>query len=47
MKTKSWTEKDLQIAVKKSTSVRQVLAKLSLKLAGGNYTQIKKISKRI
>jgi len=42
MKTKSWTKNDLQKAVKKSTSVRQVLIKLNLRLAGGNYTQIKK-----
>jgi len=42
MRTKSWTEQQLKEAVKKSTSVRQVLKLLGLKLAGGNYNQIKK-----
>lgn len=42
MKTRSWTEKTLRDAVKKSTSVRQVLFKLNLRLAGGNYSQVKK-----
>jgi hypothetical protein len=45
MKKKSWTEEDLHVAVEKSTSVRQVLAKLNLKEAGGNYAQIKKFLK--
>lgn len=45
MKTKSWTEDELRIAAKKSTSVRQILFKLNLKLAGGNYAQIKKYLK--
>lgn len=40
MKTRSWTEKQLQLAAKKSTSLRQVLHCLNLKEAGGNYTQI-------
>jgi Zn finger protein HypA/HybF involved in hydrogenase expression len=42
MKKRSWTENDLRIAVKNSKSVRQVLAKLGLIEAGGNYSQIKK-----
>jgi len=42
MKTKSWSEKQLRQAVKESFSVRQVLSKLRLKEAGGNYSQIKK-----
>lgn len=42
MKTKTWTEKQLKIAVKNSSSVRQVLSRLNLKEAGGNYAQIKK-----
>ncbi len=45
MKNKSWTENDLRKAAKNSTSVRQVLFKLHLKLAGGNYAQIKKFLK--
>ena len=39
---KSWTPKELEIAVAKSTSIRQVLHKLGLVEAGGNYSQIKK-----
>lgn len=42
MRTKSWTEQQLKEAVKKSTSVRQILKLLRLKQAGGNYNQIKK-----
>jgi len=42
MKTKSWTESELRKAAKNSKSVRQILFKLNLKLAGGNYSQIKK-----
>jgi hypothetical protein len=40
MRKRSWTEAQLKLAVKNSTSVRQVLQKLSLREAGGNYTQI-------
>ncbi len=42
---RSWTEDELRKAVKKSTSIRQVLKLLGLKLAGGNYTQISKYIK--
>lgn len=42
---KSWTKSDLKKAVKSSFSYRQVLIKLSLKEAGGNYEQIKKYIK--
>lgn len=42
IRKKSWTEKQLRKAVKNSTSTRQVLAKLNLRQAGGNYDQIKK-----
>ena len=42
IKKKKWTEEDLKTAVKNSTSVRQVLQKIGLIEAGGNYTQIKK-----
>lgn len=45
MKTKSWTEEQLRKAAKNSTSVRQVLFKLNLQQAGGNYAQIKKYLK--
>ncbi|MEX2053150.1 MAG: HNH endonuclease, partial [Candidatus Paceibacterota bacterium] len=42
---RTWRIKQLVEAVKTSTSFRQVLAKLSLKEAGGNYDQIKKYIK--
>lgn len=45
MKKKSWTEQQLKKAAKTSKSIRQVLKKLNLKLAGGNYSQIKKYLK--
>ncbi len=42
MKTKRWTEDDLKEACKSSTSIRQIINKLGLKAAGGNYFQVKK-----
>src|SRR3989338_5818783 len=42
---KKWTKEQLESAVASSTSVRQVLNKLSLIEAGGNYDQIKKYIK--
>jgi hypothetical protein len=42
MSKRSWTEQQLKLAVKNSTSIRQVLQQLKLKEAGGNYEQIKK-----
>ncbi|MFH1454881.1 MAG: HNH endonuclease signature motif containing protein [bacterium] len=42
MYIKKWTEKDLRNAVVSSTSIRQVLKKIGLIEAGGNYNQIKK-----
>src|SRR4030042_2489059 len=45
MKKRSWTEKQLRQAVKKSKSIRQVLRGLNLRMAGGNYAQIKKYLK--
>jgi hypothetical protein len=42
MKKRSWTEEELKKAAKTSKSLRQVLVKLNLKEAGGNYSQIKK-----
>lgn len=42
MKSRSWTVEELKKAVKSSRSIRQILQKLGLKEAGGNYAQIKK-----
>ncbi len=42
MKKRSWTEEQLRTAVKSSKSIRQVLFKIGLIEAGGNYSQIKK-----
>lgn len=42
MRKRKWTEKELRHATTTSTSIRQILRKLKLKEAGGNYTQIKK-----
>ena len=42
MKKRSWTPDQLKIAAEKSFSYRQVLHKLGLREAGGNYEQIKK-----
>jgi 5-methylcytosine-specific restriction endonuclease McrA len=42
MKKRSWTEDMLKEAVQSSFSFRQVLCKLHLRGAGGNYDQIKK-----
>ena len=39
---KKWTEDQLRIATKSSFSIRQVLFKLGLIPAGGNYSQVKK-----
>jgi hypothetical protein len=44
-KKRKWTVEQLFEAVKHSTSVRQVLAKIGLVEAGGNYAQIKKYLK--
>ncbi len=45
MRKRSWTPNQLKEAVVNSTSLRQVLAKLKLREAGGNYDQIKKYIK--
>ena len=42
MRIKKWTKQQLKSAASKSTSVRQIIGKLGLKEAGGNYDQIKK-----
>ena len=45
MRSRKWTDQQLRSAVNESKSVRQVLSKLGLKAAGGNYTQINKFIK--
>lgn len=45
MKKRSWTEEQLKSAVVNSFSYRQVLNKLNLREAGGNYDQVKKYIK--
>ena len=47
MYIKKWTENDLRKAVITSTSVRQVIKKLGLIEAGGNYNQIKKYLEKL
>lgn len=42
-----WTDNDLINAIKSSKSIRQVLIKLGLIPAGGNYVQIKKHAARL
>lgn len=42
MRSKKWTIGQLRKSVKESRSIRQVLSKLGLREAGGNYAQIKK-----
>jgi hypothetical protein len=42
VKKRIWTENQLRETVANSKSTRQVLIKLGLKEAGGNYSQIKK-----
>lgn len=46
-KKRQWTEKSLRDAVISSTSMRQVLRKIGLIPAGGNYSQIKKYIKEL
>ena len=43
--SKKWTKENLIESVKSSYSIRQVLQKIGLKEAGGNYEQIKKYIK--
>lgn len=42
IKKKRWTKNQLKNAVEKSTSIRQVISKIGLIQAGGNYNQAKK-----
>ena len=46
-RNKKWSENDLKCAVINSTSIRQVLKKLGLIEAGGNYNQIKKYIEKL
>lgn len=42
MRKRSWSEQQLRVAAEQSRSVRQVILKLGLIPAGGNYKQIQK-----
>lgn len=42
MRQRTWTEAQLRDAAKNARSIRQILQRLGLKMAGGNYAQIKK-----
>ena len=45
MRKRKWTEKQLRRACRQSRSIRQILFKIGLKPAGGNYKQIDKYIK--
>lgn len=45
MRKRSWSIEQLQAAAENSTSIRQVIKKLGLIEAGGNYEQVKKYLK--
>jgi len=47
MKRKGYTYEQVILAVKNSTSIRQVLNKLGLKEAGGNYSSIHKLINKL
>jgi len=47
MRSRSWNDLELINAVKKSRSVRQILIRLNLQPAGGNYVQIKRRIKEL
>lgn len=47
VRTKRWNEQQLILSVKNSTSIRQVIQKLGLIEAGGNYIQIQDHIKRL
>ena len=47
MKKRSWTVGQLKLAVEQSTSFRQVLKKIGLREAGGNYFQLQKYVKEL
>ena len=44
---KKWTEEQLKIAAKQSSSIRQVIFKLGLIPAGGNYVQVQNYLKSL
>lgn len=46
-RTKNYTDVDVINAVKESVSIRQVLQKLNLKAAGGNYNSIRSLIKNL
>lgn len=46
MRTRRWSQKQLEWAVQTSTSIRQVLGKLGLAQAGGNYDQVQRYLKK-
>jgi 5-methylcytosine-specific restriction endonuclease McrA len=46
-KKRKWNQEELRRAVSSSTSVRQVLGKIGLIQAGGNYNQINKYIKKL
>lgn len=45
MKKRSWTKEQLVLAATQSRSVRQIISRLGLAEAGGNYGQVKKYLK--
>ncbi len=45
MRKRGWTKDDLIKATAQSTSVRQILHKIGLREAGGNYVQVQKYLK--
>jgi len=47
MRTKRWNEETLRKALIESTSIRQVIKKLGLIEAGGNYEQVKNWIKKL
>jgi hypothetical protein len=47
MKKRSWTNHDLMIAVRSSRSIRQVIKKIGLIPAGGNYSQVHQYIKEL
>jgi hypothetical protein len=47
MRKRSWTVQQLEEAIKNSTSFRQVLTRLGLREAGGNYFQLQKYTKEL
>jgi hypothetical protein len=44
-RSKSWNKEECTLAIKNSLSIRQVLTKLKLVPAGGNYEQVKRFIK--